>query len=1201
MRRLVVWWSARAEKLVHGVAVAAAAVSALVIAWMKPGWLPLAVGVGAAGGVELLGYVQRRQARRRKHELAWRAAFADPGDEVPDATGSSFALLDPHAAVVDLVHVPQFAAGLADFDAWLATDDGTRVWRVQGPPGSGKTRFAVQCAERAAAQGWWSVWARPGAGADAVRVGADADVRLVIFVDDADDEQMLVAETLPELARLDGRFPLRIVLIARDFGWWFARVAAEPGSAVGALVARRPAVLGAPLTAAERRAVARAAAIRFARERGVQAPAVALRDDRAGTPMLLVQAAALLTVYEREGAEPAGVSVLDVPVNLLRVEHDQVWLPRMELFEFDPDVDIRVLVRALVLAILVGFETREDALTMLRRLPWFESAGGSGLEAVLAWMRQLYPSVAGYWLRPRLPSILGEYLVASTLAGDPELVGVLARIVAAEPGRYRAVIHRLTASAAFLDEARQALAAIVATARGPLLAITVQAASASAVVIDREIAGVVARTTLSLRQLDEVQAAIDQGGPSAAYTAVELARQRLTYQTTEVDRAAALSDLGRRLTHGGHFEQALDVRRQAAERWRVVGLADQPVEPVPSVWRRIGERLRGGARAPRIPVTEQYAAALSDLGDSLGVLRHHDEALRVRRQALKLWQSLATGDATAYQARYAEAVGDVALSLDGVGDAAAALELHQRSVQLLQALRDPAYWRSLVRRTDQYATAIRNSDPDEALVMRQRIVKLWQEMPDTHTHELAMALSALGDLLESRSLHKRAVSALERADALWDELVEHHPDLHGPGQALALLDLGAAQASLGLVVRATRTYAKAVDLWERLVSLDPGTHRHLLALSLLRLGGIQIERRKPAAGMVATRRAVDLFEELFAEAPDLVGANLGAALSNLGRGHALLGERDPAVVCARRAVDLLRGRPDDSLRGRPDDLRDAAAAMNQLGSLLLDAGHHDEALAQVREAVRVTKGLAGRDPARYSKDYAQALGTLGGAQFNTGRHRDAVATLGEQVRVCRILVGEFHGDRGKLASALARLALALLGEGRASTALGHVREAAAIVGALGDDATDAVGIGIDLVMLGMAFMDLAHLDDAEAAFRRAVRLLRGHDSEVGNLGYALTGLGATLHAQQRYLEAEAATSEAIRHLQRSAERDGRRNHPQLAHAWTNLAGHLIAMHRYRDLAAIAGEVTEAVERSDPPQPSLIEKLPIIRAVLRDNV
>jgi hypothetical protein len=340
--------------------------------------------VGAVAGAFAPSLYDGLRERGARHE-GWQATVER---ELPPSPAR---LLDPRREVVGFVGRE---GKLAELAAWCQDDRAGRLRLVTGPGGVGKTRLAVELADRVRAAGWRAE--RIADGSEAEAIGALRAVtrgRALLIVDYAETRAGL-KQMLTALAGELGR-DVRVLLLARSAGdWWDQLGVGEPTvwdlvqAARLAQLSLSPAV-SADLPDAE---VVALAVGSFARELGVPGKSVEIRGGAGRRRVLDLHAAALVAVLGEAGTATVQVDLGGVLGELLR--HEQhFWYDSARasgLGEGQDGTTPAVLRQIVAAGCLLGAASPAEARALPGRVP-----GMSPSVKIGGWLRVLYPPDQG--------------------------------------------------------------------------------------------------------------------------------------------------------------------------------------------------------------------------------------------------------------------------------------------------------------------------------------------------------------------------------------------------------------------------------------------------------------------------------------------------------------------------------------------------------------------------------------------------------------------------------------------------------------------------------------------------------------------------------------------------------------------------------------------------------------------------------------
>ena len=299
--------------------------------------------------------------------------------------------------------------------------------------------------------------------------------------------------------------------------------------------------------------------------------------------------------------------------------------------------------------------------------------------------------------------------------------------------------------------------------------------------------------------------------------------------------------------------------------------------------------------------------------------------------------------------------------------------------------------------------------------------------------------------------------------------------------------------------------------------------------------------------------AVQLRLEAEAETdPDADADRHGRALLLEGSCRWRLNDYGQALRCLTQALDLLS---ESSLRHR-------AAALQDLGTIHIYLGRHDEAIARLLAALELREAI---DDEQGRSDVENNLGIV---FYHRGDLNEAERSYKSSLHRRELL-----GDRDGVAACRNNLAKVLTDQGRYEEGMRELEEARRIWSRLGNRR----GLSMALTNIGIVHRARDELEEAAAHFLDALAIKRELDDLVGACETA-THLGRVRAQQQRTDDA----LELLHHAASDAERLGM--HAELAEACLALsevyeafgdhAGALVWFRRYH-----AADRTRFDERS----------------------
>ncbi|HJT35691.1 MAG TPA: serine/threonine-protein kinase [Pirellulales bacterium] len=243
--------------------------------------------------------------------------------------------------------------------------------------------------------------------------------------------------------------------------------------------------------------------------------------------------------------------------------------------------------------------------------------------------------------------------------------------------------------------------------------------------------------------------------------------------------------------------------------------------------------------------------------------------------------------------------------------------------------------------------------------------------------------------------------------------------------AKALSRVGQISANTGSVDDAIAAFTRAVAMYEALVAEEPTVpqYRRALAQELNSLGPEQNKSGKQAAARASYLRAIELGEKLAAEYPDVVAyrMDLAGPYNNLGLLLTASGEREAARTNYQRAVEIV-----ESLVAEKPDVAVhrsfLAQTYNNLGNLQADSAEPAEARTSYQRAVEATEQLVAEHPTvvEYRGDLTMHYYNLANLQAGSGDPMAARVSYQRAIEIGDKLVTE-NPTVAKYRSTLARV------------------------------------------------------------------------------------------------------------------------------------------------------------------------------------
>ena len=779
--------------------------------------IPLAELAAAPGFMDTLRAAGARSVIVEAAEA--QGVLERPYEFVPtpaDRAAASF-LLSARYGVVPFRARPE----LGQLEAWSCSPVAIDAAVLVGGAGTGKSRVGRQlCANLAADRGWVTGFLALDAPAQQVADVLRSSAPLLVVVDYAEtrsDEVMALLEQLTHPGMPSA--PRRLLLIARQLGDWWTQLKQRTREPHGQLLLGSALELDLAVTddtLSGRQSAFREATAAFAAFTGRQAAERRLPDlsDRIfETPLFLYMAA--LSAATRT-ADTQGRPTESIRADLLArtLEHEEhYWSETAQALQPPLEVDLHVRRRAVTIATLAAPPLGErEAAALLEVVP--DLRDDTGLRhRVARWLHGLYPASGG-WIGPLEPDLLGETLVAQTLATEPELArDLLGRADAATATRALTVLtrgsrHYGECRAALGDALDHHLRRLARTAVdvaqqqgdpiGTLLADALERHPDS--MLAREILESVPQYTVSLRE--------------AAVTAATQALRGVPENSDE--RAKLLVDRSHRLSQLGRREEALSAINEAV-----------------TIYRRLADA-RPDAFLP------DHAASLNNQSNVLNDLGRRGDALAVIGEAVSVYRTLAEARPDAFLPDLAASLNNRANRLRELGrgeDALAGIDEAVTIRRMLADARPDAFLPDLAMSLNNQANVLndlgRREDAlagiDEAVTIRRMLA---DARPDAFLPDLAMSLNNQANVLNDHGRREDALAAIDEAVTIRRMLADARPDAFLPDLAMSLNNQATFLSDLGRREDALAVIDEAVSVYRVLAEARPDAFLSNLATSL---------------------------------------------------------------------------------------------------------------------------------------------------------------------------------------------------------------------------------------------------------------------------------------------------------------------------------------------------------------------------------
>ena len=648
------------------------------------------------------------------------------------------------------------------------------VWLLIGPGGQGKTRLARHLARRllseVAGDGAAGLLAAdPPDTAHDLSPLVDSRLPLLVVVDYAETRTEQLRRLLPLLWDATDGPPVRLLLLARSAGDWWAQLQRDLDDELG------PSLRLQALSAPTERASTFAAAVGALSARLPEVDATVdwaslaatvtaprdLADDHYGNPLTL-QLAALIGLLQ-VGPHPTIPDNSDaesrVPEAVLLQHEQRYWTDssRSRRLSVHPDT----LRDAVTVAGLCGARSPGEAMSLLEQLPGLRGQTVDALRHVDSWLTGLYPADPGRRWGSLQPDRLAEHLAVSVLTDDPDLLpGLLTAATAGQTVQALSVVTRALTNPSVLPDRRTLLlgelTALLAARLDQLAPVALQVATQTAAPGPLLAAVEAAATSADLDSLARLTNTLPASSFALAPLAAALNRRLVEELRARAvtdpanflpDLAAALNNQSNRLADLGRREDALTAIAEAVQIRRALAAA------------------RPDAFRPDL------AMSLNNQSSALANLGRREDALIASAEAVGHYRALAAARPVAFLPDLAMSLNNQSNRLADRGRRQDALTAVTEAVQIRRVLADkhPVFLETLARSlTSQGIRLTELGDFDAALAADREAVSLYTELialdPVHYRDSLEQAVDNL--VIDLRDLGRTEQEVADELDRL---------------------------------------------------------------------------------------------------------------------------------------------------------------------------------------------------------------------------------------------------------------------------------------------------------------------------------------------------------------------------------------------------------------------------------------------------
>ncbi|MET9520336.1 tetratricopeptide repeat protein [Streptomyces sp. NPDC002994] len=664
---------------------------------------------------------------------------------------------------------------------------GFGAWLLHGSGGQGKTRLAYHLAGLLAADGWAVLWPKASVADDRLREVRDAAKPLLVVLDYAETRTAQLTALVEAAADHPGTTPLKVLLLARTDGDWWAEARSATSLVEDYLDHSRSERLVPLEDDPDQRPGAYRTAVRALAAALPSVQCLAGHDwhtaaDTLPVPrldhdgyanVLTLQMTALADLLDTAApADPTGAGEEEterVADRLLGHER-RYWKQSAATCGLTPRLSLGTLEAALAAAHLAGAAEHDQADHIWCSLPALADQPRDRRDAVTAWIASLYPATGSNLPWGVLqPDRLAERHVGRVLENDPALA------------------ERL------LDGADDAQTTQLLTVYSRAAAHTVFHGR-----LDAQLTGLCTRHSNIAAQI--VTTAVQVDHPSPIIRALDTLT---TDPTTPLDTLTALFRAIPRFTQ------------------RLAKTAAQLSQAMAGCYRTLAETDPDTYLPYLAFFTNHLSVRLNEVG-------RREEALVAIEEAVRISRSLAEANPDVHLFDLAISLANLSMQLGEAGRHQEALSAGEKAVAYYRRLAEadatylPWLAASLNTLSDQLAEVGRREEGLAAIEEAVRISRsLAEANPDAHLPHLAVSLSNLSNRLAEMGWREEGLAAIEEAVRIDRSLAEADPDAHLPNLAKTLTNLSSRLGEVGRREEGLSAIEEAVRIRRSLAETNP--------------------------------------------------------------------------------------------------------------------------------------------------------------------------------------------------------------------------------------------------------------------------------------------------------------------------------------------------------------------------------------------
>jgi tetratricopeptide (TPR) repeat protein len=967
-------------------------------------------------------------------KLNWPAEFSKQGIEMPDSM-----LLRPENRIV---RCHRLREPLRDtIITWALDDQEFFKLRLQvGEGGTGKTRLLIEVCDRLERRHGW----RAGFVDRSQFVGGFSALLkegkpCLVVLDYAESRTSLLVELIRAALNMSGSPRVRVVLLAREGGDWWDRLAAGAGSdvAVSAILRGLNTMTGPYRMGRERvdkihRASVFGEALQdFAAYKNVPVPSVPLPDlsDDVFGNILFIHLAALAYLRGAPGIE--GKELLATALG-----HERSYWRQLMNADDIPQM-LPGLEQALALLTLCGGKrTAKEAKAVVDRTPGCRDMDPLKRGRLFDTLRRLYPLDGG--ISGLRPDLLGETLISEQLARDDEILDaaldeetgrgharhvltVLTRLGRRVPAEQRWLSRALERHLTTTCEDALYVGMETGAPMPEILAKVIQDADQH----ERRRVVDILRTKLPDETVNLTKLGIEVTSQSIAFLVNKKAGSE---SKRHIALFEAFRSLSRTLREGGKLAEAAHAAAEAMQHAEVifrsdkasdrsklagaygdlaVGLSEvgrfdgalEKAEKAEAIWR---------ALAIQQPDTfgAEWAKSLVNLGTCLSKVGRFEEALENAEKAEGIWRSLAEKQPNSSMAGWATSLANLSSYLSQVGRFAEALENAEKAEGIWRSLAEKqpnsfmAGWATSLANLSNYLSGVGRFEEALANAEKAEGIRsaLAEKRSDTFTADWGTSLADLGSRLRDIGRFEEALENADRAESIMRALAEIQPDAFTADWAMSLANLSSHLSDVGRFEEAFEKAEKAESIRRLLAEKQPDTFTADWATSLSHLASCLSEVGRFEEALGRAEKAEAIWRALAEKQPDVFAAPWATSLVGLADAQLAAKRLAVALDTAKQATSQIHPLADQY---PPVYNPWLGFAYRVVAEVYFNLYELDEAVSEARRSVELWEEVAKLRPNHEALQVAKSFRVLMKCQIALGQQRAAIATLKRAFDVLR--------------------------------------------------------------------------------------------------------------------------------------------------------------------------------------------------------